>query len=293
MTVFYRRMPRFDYLRVRSLEQALAALDEKAPVGHQVYAGGTDLLPKLKARSIRAPRQVIDLKGIAGLDYVDWDPDKGLRIGALATTRTVGAARIVEEKYPALSRGARDMGSNQLQNRGTVVGNVCNASTSADSAPALLVHDAKVVCISSGGERIVDIADFFVDAGKTVLRVGELVKEIRIPPPQPRERSTYIKLASRGKMDLGAVGVAVSGVVEGGIVRSVRIGLGSAAPIPVRASEAEARLLAHKFCAETIEECARVAAQHARTRSSHRASAEYRRMMIEVLTRRALAQLAA
>ena len=292
MTVFYRRMPRFGYFRARSLEEALGALDETTPVGHQVYAGGTDLLPKLKARSIRAPLRVIDLKGIADLDYIRWDPDTGLRIGALATTRDVAATRLVSEKYPALAQGARDMGSNQLQNRGTIVGNICNASTSADSAPALLVHDAKVICVGTSGERAIDIAEFFADAGKTVLRAGELVKEIRIPPPQPQERGTYIKLTARGKMDLGLVGVAVSGIVEGGVVRKLRMGLGSAAPIPVRASEAEAALMGREFCAEAIDECAAVAARHARTRTSHRASAEYRRMMIDVLARRALAQIA-
>lgn len=293
MVVYYRRMPRFDYVRPRGLDEAFAALAADVPVKHQVYAGGTDLLLKLKSREVKAPRRLIDLKGIADLDYLDWDSDDGLRIGALATSRDVADSTIVRQKFAALAQGTRQMGSNQLQNRGTIAGNICNAVPSADSAPPLLVHDAKVICVGRDGERTVELADFFRGPGETALQAGELVREIRVPPPESRERSAYLRLASRGRMDLAMVGVAVSGVVEGGVIHRIRIGLGSAAPVPVRAPEAEAMLLGQKLTAEVIENAARIAARASRTRSSHRASAEYRRMMIEVLVRRALAKLAA
>lgn len=293
MVIFYRRMPRFDYVRARSIEEALALIADEVPLKHQVFAGGSDLLPKLKARTVKAPKRLIDLKGIAELDYLDWDPEQGLRIGALATSRAVGLSRLVTDKFTALAQGAQQMGSNQLQNRGTIAGNICNAVPSADSAPPLLAHGAKVICVGAGGERTVELADFFRGAGDTALRSGELLREIRVPPPEPGERSVYLRLAQRGRLDLAVVGVAVSAVVEGGVVRKARIGLGSAAPVPTRAREAESALIGQKLDAEVIANAARIASEKSRTRSSHRASAEYRRMMIEVLTRRALAGLAA
>jgi len=292
MVIFYRRMPRFDYARARSIEEALALIADEVPAKHQVFAGGSDLLPKLKSRAIKAPRRVIDLKGIAELDYLDWDPGQGLRIGALATSRTVGSSPLVVDRFTALAQGAQQMGSNQLQNRGTIAGNICNAVPSADSAPPLLALGAKVICVGAGGERTVELDDFFRGAGETALQQGELVKEIRVPPPERGERSVYLRLAQRGRLDLAIVGVAVSALVEGGVVRKARIGLGSAAPVPIRAREAESALVGHKLDAELIANAARIASEKSRTRSSHRASADYRRMMIEVLTRRALAGLA-
>ena len=207
----------------------------------------------------------------------------------------VGRSRspIVNENFPALAEGVKLMASDQIQNRGTVVGNVCNAVPSADSIPALLVHDAQVVCVSRGGERVVPLKEFFRGPGAVALQPAELVREIRLPPPQPHERNTYLKLAPRGRMDLAVVGAAASVVVEHGVTRMARIGLGSAAPVPVHATEAEQALLGQPLDGKTIGEAARIAAEHARTRTSHRASGEYRRMMIEVLVRRALTRIAA
>lgn len=290
MTVFYRRMPRFDYLRPRSLEEALAALAEDGTAKDRAYAGGTDVLPRLKARVVKAPPRVIDLKALAELDYLDWNPERGLRIGALATVRDAASSPRARQSYAALARGACEIAANQIRNRATVVGNICSALPSADMAPSLLVHDAKIVCIGSGGERSLEPGEFWRGPGETALAAGELVKEIVLPPPRPGERSVYLKLARRATLAL--VGVAASVVLEGGVVRKIRIGLGSAGPVPVRAASAETALLGQKLTPESITHAARAAAEGARTRSSHRASGEYRRMMIEVLTRRALTALA-
>ncbi|TAK47583.1 MAG: hypothetical protein EPO23_11180 [Xanthobacteraceae bacterium] len=291
--VFYRRMPRFDYFRPASIEEALAAIDPDVPLKDQVYAGGTDLMPKLKARDIRAPKCVIDLKGIEGLDYVRWDDETGLHIGALATVAMVTASAEVRNRYAALHEGASLIASDQIQHRATIVGNVCNAVPSADSIPALLAHDGEAICVSRRGERIVALRDFFLGAGKVALGEAELVREIRLPPPRPGERTTYLKLAPRGRMDLAVVGAAASLLIEGGVVRTPRIALGSAAPIPRRAAEAEEAIAGRPLTSQTIDAAAKLAARHATARSSHRASADYRTLMLEVLVRRALARLAA
>lgn len=288
MTVFYRRMPKFDYVRPQTIAEALAALSESVPVRSQVFSGGTELIPKLKTRAIKVPPRVIDLKGISGLGYVSYKPEDGLRIGANATIREVAKSGQVSDHYAALSQGAGLINSNQLQHRGTIVGNICNAVPSADSAPSLLAHDARVICVGREGERTLAIADFFVDAGVTALAPGEIVREIHLPSPDPDERSTYLKLAPRGRMDLAVVGVAAAVVVKDGIFKQARIGLGSAAPVPIRANQAEAILLGQPVTPEIIAKAAAVAAENTKTRSSHRASADYRQEMIAVLVRRAL-----
>jgi len=284
-------MPKFDYIRPSTVEEALAALSHGEPVRNQVFSGGTDLIPKLKSRAIKAPPNVIDLKGIKSLGYVDFQSDDGLRIGANATIREVAQSTSVLANYTALAEGTGLIASNQVQHRGTVVGNICNAVPSADSAPPLLAHDACVVCVGGAGERIVPIADFFVAPSVTALAPGEIVKEIHLPRPKSGERSVYLKLASRGRMDLAVVGVAVLVVVKDHLIQQVRIGLGSAAPVPIRASQAEAALIGQRVTPELIAQAAAIAASHTTTRSSHRASAAYRREMIEVLVRRALTQV--
>ena len=288
MTLFYRRMPKFDYVRPQTIKDALAALVDSDPVRNQVFSGGTDLIPKLKSRAIKAPPRVIDLKGIPGLSYVTYQPTEGLRIGANATIREVAKSETVSNNYAALALGAGLIASNQLQHRGTIVGNICNAVPSADSAPPLLVHDARIVCVGAKGERTLPIADFFVSPGVTALAPGEIVKEIHLPSPDTDERSTYLKLASRGRMDLAVVGVAAALVVKDGVIRQARIGLGSAAPVPIRAHQAEAILIGQRVTPELIAKAASVAAENTRTRTSHRASGDYRQEMIGVLVRRAL-----
>ena len=148
MVTFYRRLPRIDYLKPAGLAEALDVLDESRHEQCLVYAGGTDVIPRLKARLIKPPEVLVDLKGIRELDFISYDDDSGLRIGALATISSVIANASVGEKYPALFEGARSIASTHIQNRGTLVGNICNAVPSADSAPALLCLGAKVVCLS-------------------------------------------------------------------------------------------------------------------------------------------------
>jgi carbon-monoxide dehydrogenase medium subunit len=247
MLVFFRRLPRMDYMRPQSLAEALTAIDPSVPTKHQVYAGGTDLLLKLRSRDVKAPPALIDLKGIKDLDYVTWDATDGLRIGALASVAKVRRFGAVKEHYSALDQGVSLLASDQIQNRATVVGNVCNAVPSADTIPGLLVHDAQVVCVSRDGERTVLLRDFFRGPGEVVLAEGELVKEIHLPPPAAHQRATYLKLAPRGRMDLAIVGAAASLVVEDRVARAVRIGLGSAGPVAVHATEAEEMLIGQRL----------------------------------------------
>jgi CO/xanthine dehydrogenase FAD-binding subunit len=288
MVTFYRRLPRFDYIKPKSMDEALDLLGEGNNGEAKVYAGGTDVIPRLKSRLIQAPKVLIDLKGIPGLNYIEHDEKDGLRIGALATIFSVAHSPQVRDNFGILSQAASSIASTQVQNRGTIVGNICNAVPSADSAPALFCLGAKLSCVSRRGERIIDIEDFFTGPNQTALNPDELVKEIRIPGMPPQGKGTYIKLSPRSRMDLAVVGVGVVVVQDEGLVQDVRIALGAVAPTPMRAKKAESVLKGEKAHAETVLKAAETASAESEPIDDHRASAEYRRLMVEALVKRAI-----
>jgi len=290
VATFYRRLPRMDYLKPASLAEALDVLDESRHVRCVAYAGGTDVIPRLKARAINPPEVLVDLKGIRELDFITCDDQYGLRIGALATISSVVADPRVRGKYPALHQGAASIASTHIQNRATLTGNICSAVPSADSAPALLCLGAKAVCLCKGGERTVELDQFLLGPNATSLRSGELVKEIRVPPVIAGTRGAYLKLSPRSRMDLAVVGVAAVVRKDHEVFDDVRIGLGAVAPTPMRAVKAEQRLKGEAISEKVILEAARLAAQESKPIDDHRASAAYRRMMVEVLVKRAIQQ---
>ena len=195
MVTFYRRLPKFDYVKPKSMDEVLKLLGNNQNGKVRVYAGGTDVIPKLRKRLISTPELLIDLKGIPHLDYIEYDPKEGLRIGPLATIYSVARSSTVREGFSILSQAANSIASIQVQNRGTIVGNICNAVPSADSAPALLCLGARLLCASSQGERIIGIEDFFVGPNQTALKPNELLKEIRIPNMPEKSHGVYLKLS--------------------------------------------------------------------------------------------------
>jgi carbon-monoxide dehydrogenase medium subunit len=288
MTTFYRRLPKFNYLAPTTLDEALSLLAQYKSKA-RVIAGGTDLVPKLKRREVKAPEYVIDLKGIPGLDKIRQDIG-GLTIGALVTIGVVESSPLIQQKFAILAQAAQSMASPQVRNRGTIAGNICNAVPSADSAPALLTLGARLKLISRKGERTINIEDFFTGPNRTALTDEEILLEIKIPDMPPKSKGVYLKLSPRRAMDLAIVGAAVVVVPEDGICKDIRIALGAVAPTPLRTMKAETVLKGQKFNDNLIEKAAKAAAAEASPIDDHRASAEYRRDMIEVLVKRAIKQ---
>jgi len=289
MVTFYRRLPRFEYLAPKTMGEALSLL-ARYKGRARVIAGGTDLLPKLKRREIKAPPYIIDLKGIRNLDYVKYGKRSGLSLGALATIHAVESSPIVQEKFSILFQAVESMASPQIRNRGTIAGNICNGVPSADTAPALLTLEAKLKLMSKRGERIVKMEDFFIGPNKTVLVGGEILREIQVPDLPPDSRGRYLKLTPRSSMDLAIVGVAVVILPEDGICKEIRIGLGAVAPTPMRAKKAEDVLKGQRLSEEIIEKAAQTAAEESRPIDDHRAPAKYRREMVKILSSRAINQ---
>lgn len=290
MALFYRRLPKFEYVAPHSLDEALlflASRKEKA----KVLAGGTDLIPQLKGREISIPEYVIDLKGLAGLDAITFDPRSGLKIGALATIRAITESGEARRYFPSLVQAALSMASPQVRERGTFAGNICSAVPSADSAPPLLALQAVVRVKGPRGERRVPMESFFTGPRKTVLEANEIVLDIIVPAPAPASRSVYLKLSPRHSMDLAIVGVAATGSMEDGVCRDVTIALGAVAPTPIRSPIAEAMLKGMAVTPELIEEAAQNAVNQCSPIDDHRASLDYRCDMVRVLTKRALNQI--
>ena len=288
MVTFYRRMPRFDYMKPKTMKEALSILSRKKGGEVRVFAGGTDLFPKLKRREIKAPQVLVDLKGISGLDYIRYDVKKGLTFGPLTTLSAIESSPIIRDQFNVLAQTVHSMASPQVRNKGTIAGNICNAVPSADSVPVLLTLEAKLRLMSTKGMRTVKIEDFFKGPNETVLSEGELLREIQIPPLPKDSKGTYLKLSPRRSMDLAIVGVAVVGSSEDGVCKDIRVALGAVSPTPIRVKKAEDILRGQKISDELIEKVAQVSSEETRPIDDHRASSDYRRKMVKVLVKRAI-----
>ena len=280
-------MPRFDYLEPHSLDEALQMLADGGDK-MRLVAGSTDFLVRWRTGAWR-PEAVVCMQHVPGLDYIRWNPNDGLAIGAMATVQDVEQNDEVRRRYPALAAGATAFAGVQVRNLATVAGNVCNASPAGDTIPALLAYNAQCFIVSSVGQRWLPLDELFLGPGQTALNPGEILTELRLPAPAPCTGGLYIKHSPRGAMDISAVGVAaVASLADDGACAAVRIALGSVAPTPMRSYGAEGRLVGQPPAAANIAEAARLSAQSCSPIADVRSGAEYRRDMVRVLTERTL-----
>ncbi len=280
-------LPKFEYLAPKTVAEACSLLSqykEKA----KVIAGGTDLLVQMKERTI-TPQYLIGLNGIANLDYIEHSEAR-LRIGALASLNSIAGSPLVREKFALLADAMSTIGTIQVRNRGTIGGNLCNAAPSADSAPPLIILGAQVKVVGEQGERVIPLEGFFTGPGETTLQAGEILTEVQIPDIPPNTGGTYLKLFARSAIDIAAVGVAALLTAKDGTCSDAKIALGAVAPTPIRAKEAEKSIIGKKIEKDLIEKVAELASEESRPISDIRSSAEYRREMVKVLTRRAITQ---
>ena len=275
-----------DYLAPTTVDEALA-LQASAP-GAAFLLGGTDLLPQMRAGR-KDPMRLIDLKRIPELREIGPTDDGGLAIGAAVPMADVETHPAVVTRYPLLVECVKTVGAWPLRQRATLVGNVCNASPAADAAVALLALDATVCVASPTGRRAVPIGQFFRGPGQTALGPGEIVTRVVLPASSATFTGSYLRLSRRKGMDLATVGVLV-GRSNGKAPARYRIALAAVAPTPLRVREAEERLEAKGLAAAA--EAAELARSACRPITDVRGSAEYRREMVAVLVRRALAAIA-
>jgi carbon-monoxide dehydrogenase medium subunit len=278
-------VPEFEYLSPQSLPEACALLVQYGDSA-KVLAGGSDLLVKMKDGLIK-PAYLVSLKNLESLKAIRYEVGTGVIIGARATHNEVMASSILQEKFRSVCEAAHTMAADQIRNIGTVGGNLVNAVPSADLPPILIALDAQVRIVGPGGEKTIPLEDFFLGPGKTVLGSGEILAEIIIRD-QPTTGSNYLKFGLRRAGSLAVAGVASSVTVRGDTCQDVRIVLGAVAPTPIRARRAESVLHGKKISPELINEAGKIAAEESKPINDIRGSIEYRRNLVDVLTRRVL-----
>jgi CO/xanthine dehydrogenase FAD-binding subunit len=276
-------MQDFQYCRPESVAEAVTLLAEHG-AGAQILAGGTDLVIRLRNGEVH-PTAVIDLKRIPELRPGVRREDGCLVISATAVMADIEQSEAVLRDFPALAEAARAVGSVQIRNRATVVGNVCNASPAADTAPPLLVYDASAVAVGPGGTRRILLNDFFVRSGETTLRPGELVTGLEVPFPARRLGAAYTRLTRRRGTDLASITLCC-GVNEDGVTR---LAYGSVGPRPVLVVD-ESGVLADPSVLDEAKTpiLEQMLAGASPSPRSMRAGPEYRLAMLRVLGRRAL-----
>ena len=279
---------KFKHLEPKTIEEAIFLLSRHKEAA-KVIAGGTDLITQLK-KGAELPRYIINIKGIPDQDSITYDEREGLRIGALATIHSIEVSPVIRQKFGVLAQAASELGTPQVRNRATIGGNLCNAAPSAETAPALIVLEARLKIAGAGGERTVPIEDFFTGPGQTMLHPDEILSEIQVPNPPPRSGGVYLKQTVRKALDLATVGVAVITRLDGDIIRDVKIALGAVAPTPMRARKAETLIREQKLDDALLDEAGLVASGEASPIDDVRSSAEYRKKIIRDLVRRAIRQ---
>jgi len=285
-------MKAFDVVVAKDAREALALLAVHGARA-KLLAGGTDLLVDLKSAA-HVPEVVVDISRAADLDGIELT-EQGLRIGALATHSAIMGSPLVREYFPALVDASHTVGAVQTRNLGTLAGNLVTCVPSMDGGPTLLALEAIVTIASSAGQRQVPLSEFFVGPRKTLLKPDEMLLDMVIPRKNLGKPTAFLKFGLRKGQALALVNVAASAWIdpERPVFVEPRIALGAVAPIVLRTPKAEAWLEGRAVTPEAMAEAGRIAAGEAKPISAFRASAGYRRDLIQVLTARALAQAVA
>jgi len=278
----------FDYVRPTTVDEAVSILARHGDQA-RVLSGGTDLIVALR-ESRRQVQVVVDIKALAETAELAYSPQAGLRLGAAVPCYRIYGDTAVAAAYPGLIDAARLIGGIQIQGRASIGGNICNASPAADSAPALIVHAATCIIAGPHGRREVAAEDFFAGPGRTVLQPGEFLVSILLPAPEPGFGAAYLRFTPRNEMDIAVVGAGASVVLDETrrTIRSARVALGAVAPTPLLVAAASDALAGLPADDAAVERAAALAQEAARPITDMRGTAEFRKHLSAVLTRRAL-----
>lgn len=278
-----RPLPKFEYHAPVTLVGALELLyelDKAKPI-----IGGTDLMVSMR-EAVCSPSHIVDLNRIPELNYIK-EEEGFIKIGA-TTTHAQAASNPLTASIPALHDAVSRIGSPQIRNRGSITGNIVNASPAADTACPLIVHDAEIMVQSVDGTNMLPIEELFAGPKITCLEPGELVTEIRIPKPPENSNSAYKRIGRRKAFTLSVVSAAVYIQEENNVCIDAGVAFGSVAMTPLRVPEAEDILKGKELTPENIMEASEAVKDHVKPITDIRGTAEYRLDMCPVLMRRAL-----
>jgi len=278
-------MPTPDYIAPETLEDALS-IKSRSGAGARVIAGGTDLILRMRDR-VFEPEVLVDLQRVS-LDSIVCG-EREMRIGHYATHSRILADSAIATLFPALAESCSHFAGPPIRNRGTIGGNIVNASPAADLVPPLMAYDARIVLRSLSGQRELALADFFTGPGATVMEPDEILTEVILPLMPARTASCFLKLGHRRSMAISIVNLCARlSRHADGTLAAAKIVLGAVAPTPLHAVSAEEFLTGKKLSTDQVEGAAKLASDDITPISDVRASGSYRRQMTEVLVRRAL-----
>lgn len=279
-------LPKFDFHEPADISEACQILSEYGATAKPL-AGGTDLLVNMKHKLL-SPAHLISLAKIKELKQMDTDGGV-IRIGAGVTVADIIGAEMIREKVSALSTGAAALGSPLIRNLATIGGNIGSARPAADLPPSLLAYGAQVVLSSTKGERTVPMSGFFKGAGLTDIQPDELITEFQIPVPSEASGAGYINLGVRKAQDCNIVNVASFLKFDSdGTIHAARIIMGCVGPTHITSETAEKALLGAKPSEELFQKAAEAAQKDSSPIDDFRGTAEYKRSMVRVLTKRTL-----
>ena len=278
----------FDYLEPTSLEEACSMLSEHKEEA-KILAGGQSLLPLLKTRLI-APKYVINIKGLPGLEYIDAVQD-GIKIGALTTHRAVETSPLINNRVPMLAQMEAQVGSVPIRNWGTIGGNISHADPAGDPSTALIALGAKIKATSIRGVREISLDDFFVNYFESVLEHDEILTEIQVPQPMPNTGMVYSKESIR-LGDYPIISVAVVVRLERSVVKEARIVLSAVGATPIRAKEAEGMIIGKEISDDVLDKMGNVLEEEIQPTGDVVASEEYKRELAKIISKRAVRQAA-
>ena len=281
-------LPKFDYLSCQTLDEACSLL-AKFPGEARVLAGGTDLLVKMKHRKVM-PHYLINIKKIPDINYIHYDDQEGVRIGALTTIQRIKTSPLIAKKWPVLSQAAGVLGTAHVRNLATLGGNLCNASPASECASPLLTLGASAKIVGVKGERTVPMEAFFVGPGKSVLENDEVLAEIKIPHLPPHTVGAHLKFGTR-RGDVAIAGVSVLITLDGKTCRDIRIALGAVGPTPFRAKSAEDILRGQALKGGSnglLARAAQAASDESHPIDDLRGSAAYRKELVQTLVKQGL-----
>jgi len=280
-------LPKFQYHQPVDLKEAcemLASMGLEA----RLLAGGTDLLVNMK-KGVESPEHLVSIGELGELQGIHQDGDV-LKIGACHRVADISSSQLIHENFPGIALGAESLGSPPVRNLATVGGNLVTASPAADLPPPLMAYGARVVLRASNSERTLELNSFFLGPGQTQIQPHEILSEIIIPIPLGASGCGYLKLGTRKALEISIVNVAAFISMDGnGLIDNARVVLGSVAPTPIRSHRAEMMLKGEKPSSKLFEEAGKAALIDTNPIDDFRASAAYRKEMVAVLTKRALA----
>jgi carbon-monoxide dehydrogenase medium subunit len=278
----------FEFLEPSSPEEASRMLADAGENG-RLFAGGTALMLAMRQRML-TPSHVIYLGGLRGYDTIDFDERRGLRIGTLVRHADIARSSVVRNRYPMLAEMASNVANPQVRNQGTLGGNLCYGDPATDPPGCLIALGARLRVVGSGGERNIDLAEFFTDYYQTALAPDEVLTHIEVPPLPAGASGAYIRYLRTAAEHRPLVSVAFSARRQGAVFRDPRIIIGAATAVPTPVSGAAAYLEGKTIDDKTLDAVAELAASEAQTMSDFRSTAEYRTEMIRVVVRRAIAK---